>query len=168
MPELQTNGHNGHAHARRLPISLGDKPKKDHEHFDETETRIAVKLAEALMPGGTKFLPRADERTVRRLEEILAEFGSQSVRHYGGMLRTFEHAVRPFTRNRAFSDLHEYERTRLLGEWSEHTDLARRTLLLGLTTPLKVAYFDDEMIYRALGAPHRYASQPEKPRHMER
>jgi len=66
MPDLQTNGHNGqngHAHARRLPISLGDKPKKDHDRLDETETRIAVKLAEALMPGGTKFLPRADERT---------------------------------------------------------------------------------------------------------
>lgn len=168
MPETQTNGANGHAHTRRLPISLGDKPKKDHERLDEAETRIAVKLAEALMPGGSKFLPRADEKTVRRLETMLAEFGSQSVRHYGGMLRTFEHAVRPFTRNRAFSDLHEYERARLLGEWSEHTDIARRTFMLALTTPLKVAYFDDEMIYRALGAPHRYSSQPERPKHMER
>src|SRR5947209_18995460 len=119
MPDLQTNGHNGqngHAGTRRLPISLGEKPKKDHERLDDTETRIAVKLAEALLPGGSKFLARADERTVRRLEEMLSEFGSQSVRHYGAMLRTFEHAVRPFTRNHAFSDLHEYERARLPGE----------------------------------------------------
>ncbi len=171
MPETTAReATNGHGKVR-LPISRGERAaaRERHEssHFDTTETRIAVALAEAVLPGG-KFLPRADERTVRKLDDMLTHFGPDAPRHYGILLRTLEQAVRPFTRGRAFTALHEYERARLLGEWSDHRDLARRSFVLALTAPLKVAYFDDEAIYQALGAVHKFASKPEQPRYMER
>ncbi len=173
MPDTHThaNGLNGHAaHARRLPISQGERPHKDGSRLDATEMRIAVALAEALLPGGGKFLPRADESTIHKVEEMFAQFGSRAARHWAGLLHTLEHSARlvPSSRGRAFSDLHEYERARLLGSWSDSSDVARRTLILALTAPLKVAFFDDEMIYRALGAPHRFQAQPERARWMER
>jgi choline dehydrogenase-like flavoprotein len=105
---------------------------------------------------------------VHKLEGMLAHFGGQTARHYGALLRTLEQAVRPFARGRGFSALHEYERARLLGEWADHRDLARRSFVLALTAPLKVAYFDDEAIHRALGAVYKFASKPERPRYMER
>jgi choline dehydrogenase-like flavoprotein len=171
MPETRSvrEATNGHAKTR-LPIARGETAATRHEssRFDAHEIRIAVALAEAVLPGGGKFLPRADERTVRKLEDVLTHFGSQAPRHYGVLLRTLEHAVRPFARGRSFTALHEYERARILGEWADHRDLARRSFVLALTAPLKVAYFDDEEIYRALGAVHKFASKPEQPRHMER
>src|SRR5262249_18363365 len=141
MPDTQTNGHRPQV---RLPIAAKSRPKREEcsdpnlRHFDEAETRIAVALAEAILPGGTNFLPRRSEPTARKLEEMLAPFGSRAVRHYGGLLRTLEQMVRPFARGRAFTALHEYERARLLGEWADHADPVRRSFTLGLTAPMKV------------------------------
>ena len=167
MPETHahTNGARG---AHRLPITHGERPRKEGAHFTESERRIAVALAEALLPGGGKFLPRADERTIDRLEQMLLHFGSAAPRHYAGLLHALEQGARAFSRGRAFTEMHEYERARLLGEWSDHRDVARRTLALALTAPIKVAYFDDETIYRHLDAPHRFQGQPERARWMER
>ncbi|HEY1957485.1 MAG TPA: GMC family oxidoreductase [Polyangiaceae bacterium] len=167
MSETQAHT-NGAAAQRRLPISHGERPRKEGARFTDTERRIAVALAEALLPGGGKFLPRAGDDTVTRLEEMLLHFGAQAPRHYGALLRALEQGVRPFSRGRAFTELHEYERTRLLGEWSDASDPARRAFILGLTAPMKVAYFDDETIYRALGASFRFQAAPERPRFMER
>ncbi len=162
-------GSNGVHGKRKLPVTRGiSSSRPNATRLEPDEVRIAVALAEAVLPGGTKFLPRADERTIHKLEEMFDHFGPDAVRHYGALLRTLEHGARVVSRGRAFTELHEYERARLIGEWSEG-DVARRTLCLALTAPLKVAYFDDEAIYRALGSPHRYESQPEaRPRHMER
>ncbi len=172
MSDLQTHGSNGAASARRLPISHGERPPKPGARFTEVERRIAVALAQALLPGGQKFLPRAGEDTVTRLEEMLLHFGADAPRRYAGLLHALEHGVRAFpfsgTRGRAFTELHEYERARLLGEWGSDGDAARRAFILGLTAPMKVAYFDDEKIYRALGAPYRFQAAPERPRYMER
>jgi len=165
-----TNGSNG-ARARRLPVfSARARATREGSHLSDHERRIAITLVEALFPGGGRFLPRGDDSTVRKVEELFAQFGADAAKHWGALLKTLEHAARfvPSSRGRAFSELHEYERARLLGAWSDASDVARRTLILALTAPLKVAYFDDEMIYRALGAPHRFHSQPERPRYMER
>ena len=168
MAETHATSNGTHA-PRRLPLSRTEgKSGRERTRFDDHETRIAVALAQALLPGGGKFLPRGDESTVRKLEDMFAHWGSQAARHYGVLLRTLEQAVRPFARGKAFTEMHEYERGRLLGEWSDHSDIARRSFALALTAPMKVAYFDDEMIYRALGATYKFESRPERPRYMER
>ena len=168
MPEVHGTTNGTHA-PRRLPLSRGGGPSHHvATRFDDTEMRIAVALAQALLPGGGKFLPRADESTIHKLEEMLAHWGSQAAKHYGILLRTLEQAARPFARGRAFTEMHEYERQRLLGEWSDHKDVVRRSFALGLTAPLKVAYFDDELIHRHLGATFKFESKPERPRYMER
>ncbi len=168
-----TNGSNG-VHAKdkahtRLPISRGTHASRAGSRLDDSEMRIGVALAQALLPGGA-FLPRANVSTIHKVEALLAQFGSQSAKHWGGLLKTLEQAARfaPSSRGRAFTDLHEYERARLLTAWGDSNDPVRRTLILALTAPLKVAYFDDEKIYRALGSPYRFQSQPERPRYMER
>ncbi len=40
--------------------------------------------------------------------------------------------------------------------WAESDALPQRMLAFGLSSPLKIAYFDDPEIYRALGCPHRF------------
>jgi choline dehydrogenase-like flavoprotein len=167
MPEVHA-GTNGSAAQRRLPISHGSRPPREGAHFTDAERRIALALAEALLPGGSKFLVRAGQGTIDRLEQVLTHFGPQAPRHYAGLLWALEHGARAFARGRAFTEMHEYERTRLIGDWTDHRDVARRTFALALTAPLKVAYFDDETIYRHLDAPYRYQAAPERARYRER
>jgi choline dehydrogenase-like flavoprotein len=120
------------------------------------------------MPAGARF-PEADERTVERTERLLAGFGRGAVARWGSLLRAFEHAARVGHRGRAFSSLARDEAEAMLSRWAVGDgDVARRTMALALTAPLKVAYFDDAAIYRALGATWRFASVAgESPRWMQ-
>jgi len=154
---------------RRLSLAHERHGTPAVTRFSARSARIALALAEAVVPGGQRF-PRADARTVAKLEEMLAHFGPQAAEHYAGLLEALEQGARAFAspRGRAFSELHEYERSRLLGDWADHDDVARRTLALALTAPIKVAYFDDPEIYRELGATYRFQAAPEKQRYMER
>ncbi|MGZ4128716.1 MAG: GMC family oxidoreductase N-terminal domain-containing protein, partial [Actinomycetota bacterium] len=125
--------------------------------------RTAVALAESLLPAYGR-LPAGDERTVARAEELLAHFGPRTVRGYGAILLALEQAARLRT-GRAFSSLSRNEREMLLARWAEGS-LAQRTLVLAADVPMKVAYFDDEDVYKQKDATWRFSSTSEQPRFM--
>jgi choline dehydrogenase-like flavoprotein len=115
----------------------------------EPARRTAAALARAVLPPGQRF-GGADEHTVARYEQLLASFDARSLPRFAGMLATLEHAARATHGGRPFSRLDADEADRFLDAWSDG-DVVRRTLILALTAPLKMAYFDDPAVYARIG-----------------
>ena len=125
--------------------------------------RTAVALAESLLPAYGR-LAAGGETTVARAEELLAGFGSQVLRGYGALLDVLEHAPR-VSSGRGFSTLSQTERETLLARWADGA-LPKRLLALALNVPMKVAYFDDEEVYKQKNAQWRFSNSFEQPRWM--
>jgi choline dehydrogenase-like flavoprotein len=128
---------------------------------------IALAVARAAIPAGSRFA-EAGERTIDRTERLLGGFGRGTVTRWGQLLHVFEHAARLATRGRPFTALPPAEAEELLARWAAgDEDLARRTMALALTAPIKIAYYDDAAVYRAFDATWRFAAvATEKPRWM--
>ena len=107
-----------------------------------------VAVAEAALPAGA-FLPAAGEHTVARVEQVLATVPALAQRGLGALLGALD-AAALLTRRRRFARLSPEDRLRLLESWTLG-DLARRTAVRAMVTPLKVAHFDDPALYRRLG-----------------
>ncbi|MEZ4401954.1 MAG: GMC family oxidoreductase [Kofleriaceae bacterium] len=107
-----------------------------------------VAVAEATLPAG-RFVPAGGAHTVARVEEAFASFPDLALRGFGALLTTLDATAR-VTRRRRFAALPAADRLALLEAWSAG-DLARRTAVRALVTPLKVAHFDDPALYRRLG-----------------
>lgn len=136
---------------------------EDVQRLAPAARATALALARAAMPGGARF-PEADERTVDRLERLLSGFGRGTVARWAKLLGILEQAARLSHRGRAFSRLSRDEAEAMIAHWAvEGGDVARRTMALALTAPLKVAYFDDAAIYRSLGSTWRFASVAAEP-----
>jgi choline dehydrogenase-like flavoprotein len=135
------------------------------EHFEGSARVTALALAHALLPGGAVFRP-ADEETISRFEQILSSYNAGAISRFGALLAVLENAPRLTHRGRGFSKLSSQEAETFLASWSD-ADVGRRTLILALTAPLKVAYFDDPAIYKHHGCTWRFEQRPEKPRWMD-
>ncbi len=153
------------AEAEPAAASPAPPPPREGARFSAGERATALALARALLPAGRVF-PCADAETVDRLEELLLHFGKRAPAHYGGLLRVLEHASRPSHVGRPFSKLTPGEGAELLARWSDRGNVAERTLALALTSPLKVAYFDDPAIYAHFGAAFRFHAKAEHARWM--
>jgi choline dehydrogenase-like flavoprotein len=138
------------------------------QRLPDDERRVALAVARAALPSGTRFA-EADEGTVDRVERLLSGFGRGTVARWGGLLRFFDQAARVSARGRAFSSLSREDAEALLARWAfGDADIARRTTALALTAPLKVAYFDDAKIYADLKGTFRFtAVGVETPRWMQ-
>ena len=139
----------------------------DLQRLADDARATALAVARAAMPAGARF-PAADERTVDRAERVLSGFGRGTVARWGTLMRLFEHAARVSHRGRGFSALPGDEAEAMLARWAVgDADVGRRTMALALTAPLKIAYFDDPAIYRALGGTWRFGPvAKESPRWM--
>ena len=133
----------------------------------EPARRTAAALARAVLPPGERF-GGADESTVARYESLLASFDPRSLSRFAGMLATLEHAARATHGGRPFSRLDRAEADRFLDAWSDG-DVVRRSLVLALTAPLKMAYFDDPAVYARIGCKWDFsAANVEREKYMAR
>ena len=137
------------------------------ERLPDAARTIALAVARAAIPAGARF-PGADERTIDRTERLLSGFGRRTVSRWGSLLTVFDNTARVWSRGRAFSHLPADEAEALLSRWAaEDADLARRTMALALTAPIKVAYYDDAAVYREFNSTWRWAAvATETPRWM--
>jgi hypothetical protein len=134
--------------------------------FSPTERESLARVARAAMPAGRIF-PAAGEATVDKVDHFLALAGPTVSRGYRAMLRALDlaallHHRRPLRR------LDAGELDALL-ERFRRGDYARRTLVRLLTTPLKVAHYNDQAMYEHVGC--RFSTlplaRPEQPRWMK-
>jgi choline dehydrogenase-like flavoprotein len=110
-------------------------------------------IAEAALPAGAIF-PGAGSHAVDRVETFLGALPGPARTVYRGLIRTFE-AMAWLHHRRRLSSLSATARLGLLERWRT-ADVARRSALLALLTPLKVAHFDDPSFYRQLGCVYEH------------
>ncbi|MBV9410124.1 MAG: GMC family oxidoreductase N-terminal domain-containing protein, partial [Acidimicrobiia bacterium] len=130
--------------------------------LSEGNRRIALAVARACMPAGAR-LGGAAPATVDKLEAALTEIGPPAVAGYSAALQTLEQGARLSNGGRSFSALAPDEAERHLGRLADG-GLGPRSLVMATTMPLKIAYFDDEDVYRELHSPFGFAAADEPAR----
>ncbi|MBV8386977.1 MAG: GMC family oxidoreductase N-terminal domain-containing protein, partial [Acidimicrobiia bacterium] len=133
--------------------------------LSEGNRRIALAVARACMPAGAR-LGGAAPATVDKLEAALTEIGPPAVAGYSAALQTLEQGARLSNGGRSFSALAPDEAERHLGRLADG-GLGPRSLVMATTMPLKIAYFDDEDVYRALRSPFGFTQADEAARWRE-
>lgn len=126
--------------------------------------RNLVAVAEAALPAG-RFIPAAGEATVTKVERFLGELPVSLQRAVRGLLRGLDGAAW-LAERRPFARLSIDRRLALLDGWRT-SDPIRRLLLRALVSPLKMAHFDDPVLYQRLGCVYETARGREvKPAYM--
>lgn len=116
--------------------------------LSERERKVLGAVAAAGLPAGKTF-PAADEGTLRRVEQFFSSQAGVTRAGYRGLLRMID-AASLLRHRRGFAALEPGKRLALLEEWRAG-NLAKRSALRGLMVPIKMSYFDDPRLYRALG-----------------
>jgi choline dehydrogenase-like flavoprotein len=133
--------------------------------FTETDRKVAVAVARACMPAGDR-LPGAGPAIVDKLEEALAEIDPRAIAGYAAALHALEHEARLTHGGRPFSALSTEDAERHLVRLADGS-VGARALALAATMPLKMAYFDDEDVYRELRSPFGFTATDEPARWRE-
>jgi choline dehydrogenase-like flavoprotein len=124
--------------------------------------KAALALAEALIPGSDN-VPRADERTLGALEDILAQVTRNSdwpLKSWGVLMQVFDEATRVQTGKR-FQDLDNAAQDKVIARWSKNP--ITRVPLTFVNAVLKLAHFDHDPIFEALGGQRTHASSQNSP-----
>jgi choline dehydrogenase-like flavoprotein len=133
--------------------------------FSSSERAALTALARATMPAGRIF-PGAGAAAVEKVENFIALSPPSVGQGYRALVWALEAAALVHHRRR-LAHLGADELAQLLDRW-RHSDYPTRTMLRLLTTPLKVAHYNDPKMYQEVGC--RYGSLPvatvEKPRYM--
>jgi choline dehydrogenase-like flavoprotein len=119
------------------------------------QRQTLVAIAEAAMPAGA-HLPAAGAATVERFEELFARQSSGLRQGFLAILAGLD-GYAWLTHRRSLRALPPTKRLEVMERW-RGGDAVRRLALRVLTTPLKVAHFDDPALYQRLGCVYR---QPE-------
>jgi choline dehydrogenase-like flavoprotein len=125
--------------------------------------RSVLALAEAMMPGSAT-VPAADEATVARTEEALAELGPQVVRAWR-LAQAALNVAAVFYTGRTFDRLPVATQDALIRRWEDHPLL--RKLLGGVAVAYKLVHFDLPPTYAALGGKLNVVNNIESPRWLE-
>jgi len=133
--------------------------------LSERSRHVAVAVARACLPAGRR-LPGGGPSTVERLEEALGGIDRLALNGYTAALQALEQSTRLTHGGRAFTELDVDEAERHLVHLSNGS-IAPRALALGATMPLKMAYFDDESVYRELRSPWGFTATDEPARWRE-
>ena len=129
--------------------------------FGPRDRANLLAIAEAALPAGSVF-PAADERTVTRLEAMLAEQPAAAQVGYRALIRMIDGSAR-LTRGRGIAGLAPGPRLAVLEAWRAG-GVVRRSALRTLMGPLKVAYFEDPALYRHLGCAYDRLRPAPEPR----
>jgi hypothetical protein len=117
------------------------------------ERAIALALAEAAIPQGN-ILDGASPATIERLDRLLGAMPAAQRAGMKALLWACEAAPLP-THRRPLSALAPAERERFLEGWASADSFHARTLLRAVLTPVKLAHFDDEALFRKVACAHR-------------
>ena len=117
--------------------------------LSERERRIVRALAAAIIPPGSVFEP-GGEGTLRRFERWLDGSNAFQMRLMKSILWTAELSSIPAT-GRVLSALAPERATRFFEDWSRSRLHVRRLLLRAVSSPIKVAHFDDRRAFEAVG-----------------
>ncbi|HEX7602771.1 MAG TPA: GMC family oxidoreductase [Polyangiaceae bacterium] len=126
-------------------VTPGDEPV-----LSSRERRIALALAEAVMPGASGGLGGGDEATVDRFEHLIVSLGPEVV----GAARASLWAAEVWTVRHGggpLSSLSLEARGRALEAWARSSSRYVRWMLRALVTPLKSAHFDHPSMFEHVG-----------------
>ena len=118
-----------------------------------TQRATLVAVATAALPAGT-WLPAGGAQTVEKLEVMAASLSPRVIDGWRALLHVLD--VESWMRHRkSFARVGDRDRLAIL-EALGRGGIARRTLLRGLTAPLKAAHFDNADIYKKLGCVYTF------------
>ncbi len=140
-----------------------DLPEHAESHLTAQELRAGIALVEAMIPGSAT-IPAADERTLRRAENMVRFWADGAARPFGMVLRALDLAAVLQT-GRPFHALTRERQDSLLHNW-EHSPIHSAPLNL-LSTLLKFAHFDAEHTYERQGGKFKVVKAVERPRYMD-
>ncbi|MBI2061109.1 MAG: GMC family oxidoreductase N-terminal domain-containing protein [Nitrospirae bacterium] len=145
---------------------VGQPPMSEHQGrpLPPSDRAILAALASATIPAGKRF-QAAGEATIARVEWFLTDAGRWVRFGYRVGLRLVQ-LVSLLATGRLFTQLTAARQAALLNRWGS-SGMILRVLALGLTTPIKIAHFDDPEIFKAYGSV--WGAQPvhdPPPRHM--
>jgi choline dehydrogenase-like flavoprotein len=132
--------------------------------LSESERATLLAVAEAALPEGN-VLPGAGRECVDRVENFLATSRPLAL-GYRGALHALDAIA--WTRHlRPFARLDVARRCAIL-DGLRRGDYARRWLVRGLLTPLKIAHFDDPAFYRQIGCVYDFErGRDDRPRVLQ-
>jgi glycine/D-amino acid oxidase-like deaminating enzyme len=134
-------------HEPSVPVARAKRAER--RTLTDRERRIVRALAAAVVPDRGIFEPGGDA-TVRRFEKWLDGASALQMRMIKGMLWAAELAAIPAT-GRVLSALSPERACRFVEGWASSRIHARRVLLRAITSPIKVAHFDDRRAFEAVG-----------------
>lgn len=143
-----------------------EKQEKTDSILPKGRTKqIAVALAKAALPKG-KVFPEAGESTLVKLFAFLGNAGKAGIMGYSFFLWLIE--ILPFfTEKKTFTSLTTEQQEQFLCDMQKGGFLSR-LVARTLTTPMKIAHFNNPEIYHAMGCVfHRDSSKEETPRYMQ-
>ncbi len=126
--------------------------------LSDREKRIVRALAAAVIPDRGFFEP-GGEGTLRRFEKWLDGASTLQLRTVKGLLWTAELAAVPAT-GRVLSALEPERACRFVEDWAASRLHARRALLRAITSPIKVAHFDDKRAFEKVGCASFHDRKP--------
>ena len=142
------------------------EPARSPSCFTAHERDALAQVARAAMPAGRTF-PAAGTLCVDKVDHFLQLSPKAVAKGYRAMLWALE-AAALLHHGRPLAKLSQPKLSSLLERW-RGGDYARRTLLRLLTTPLKVAHYNDPAMYAEVGC--RYGALPvaqaERPRYLQ-
>jgi hypothetical protein len=127
-------------------------------HLTASQRDSLVAVVEAVLPAG-RFLPAGSAATVDRVDSFVGTLPSPLQRGLGGLLAALDVSALVHGR-RTFARLPVATRLAVLERWRTG-DPVRRLALRALTTPLKLAHFDDPALYDRLGCVYSTTVRPE-------
>ncbi|HJL16935.1 MAG TPA: GMC family oxidoreductase [Sandaracinaceae bacterium LLY-WYZ-13_1] len=134
----------------------------DHEPtvLDADQRRVAVALAEAILPGSERIRP-ADERTVAATEQVVDHISPWASRAFKAALGLLDRAAIPST-GRRFHKLSRQRQQEVLARWER--DPVLRGPLGAIAFAFKFTHFDTREVYESLGGRLNVVQNMEEPR----
>lgn len=139
--------------------------KKSPRKLSDYERNVLLTISRATLPS-IGALPPGGSETAEKVERFLTEAGTATFWVYRILLWVIELSA-IITTGRRFSQLPADRGEKWLVRWGAGPAVTR-AVLMAVSTPIKVAHFDDPRIYEHFGRVHdRRAQQVERPRYMD-
>lgn len=124
------------------------------------ERRVALALAEAIIPGGAGIRP-ADELTLKLTEEVTDHVSPWATKAFRAAMGLLDRAA-VLSTGRRFHKLDRARQQRLLQKWEQ--DPVLRGPLTAVAFAFKFTHFDTPEVYRSLGGKLNVVQNLEQPR----
>jgi choline dehydrogenase-like flavoprotein len=145
------------------PVAAHAPHPRDASRYSAAVWRSALALAEAVVPG-SGAIRRADERTLREVEDLLEHVFPHLAEVWGRAAQVFDHLA-VLGKGHRFRNLPHAAQQELLRRWE--LDPVLGPLLQAFVFPIKLVHFDRLDVYEALGGKRNVVTRLEQPRWLE-